>query len=306
MEKKSGVIVYISGGLGNQMFQYAFGRYLSLKNNVPLKLDLSLFADNNPKTGFTPRKYALDIFNISAAIARERELPFFSRGHFSGKWGYIIETIRETRMGDIIQRRLLNGPGYEQHFQFDEKALLLGENVYLNGYWQSEKYFKPAADIIRADFTLNKPLSNQSQILSKEIGDSNSVCMHVRRSDYVGHALHDIVDKDYYKRALELLVKEHPVDKIYIFSDDIEWCKNNMNFNVNVMFVDETYAGEKDSEHFALMTACKHFIIPNSSYSWWAAWLGNYAQKQVIAPKRWFADAAINTADIAPEDWTRI
>ena len=96
------------------------------------------------------------------------------------------------------------------------------------------------------------------------------------------------------------------VEKIYVFSDDIEWCRANLSFGIPTMFVGDEYAGEKGEGHMYLMSKCKYFIIANSSFSWWGAWLALFKDKIVICPKQWFGDASIDTSDLIPESWIRI
>ncbi len=273
------IIVRLKGGLGNQMFQYALGRVLSLKNNTKLKLDLSFFDLNFKNT--TKRSYNLDVFNIKAGITR---------------LSYLIS----------ILRKIFKSRGQEKSFQFDKKILSIGENAYLDGYWQSPKYFEGFEDILKNDFTLKNPLTQNTKILAEEIKDSNSLCIHVRRGDYVGNKNHEVVDTNYYAKGVEYIKNHAQIDKIYVFSDEIEWCRNNLSFELPVMFVGDNYAGRCGEEHMYLMSQCKNFIIANSSFSWWGAWLSQHKEKIVVCPKQWFTDTSVNTDDLIPETWMRI
>lgn len=274
------IIVRLQGGLGNQMFQYALGRALSMKNKTELKLDTSFFdLKNVPK-----RNYDLDVFNIKGNLTTNK---------------YINHII-------YFFKKLIGHKGQEKYFAFDPNILSIGPNAYLDGYWQSSKYFKGYEDQIREDFTLkNKPTQN-IQVLAGEISKINSVCVHVRRGDYVGNKNHEVVGPDYYKKGIEQISKLKTIEKIYVFSDDIEWCKSNLKFEFSTIFVDDSFVGAKGEGHMYLMSKCHNFIIANSSFSWWAVWLNESKDKIVICPKQWFPDNTINTSDLIPSEWIRI
>jgi hypothetical protein len=143
-----------------------------------------------------------------------------------------------------------------------------------------------------------------AEIIKKE----NSLCVHVRRGDYVGNTNHEIVNKDYYDKGIDKLKVMTNIDKIYVFSDDIRWCEKNLKFDIPTMFVGDEYAGEKAEWHHILMRSCKNFIIPNSTFSWWAAWLSDSRNKIIIAPKQWFPNSSIHAdnTDIIPDNWIKI
>jgi hypothetical protein len=303
MRKKGAIIVYLSGGLGNQMFQYAFGRYLSLKHGVPLKLDPAMLMDRKSKMGtyeYVFREYALDIFNIKATVAKQSEVPLLYRHWVNGIPMLVIEAVR---------RKVFKRKAFETTFHFDESKLSLGPNVYLEGYWQSEKYFESIKDIIREDFTLKEPLPQETTDLMAEINSVSSLCIHVRRGDYTTAQsvyYYGALDKSYYDKGIETIEQYGPIDRIYIFSDDPEWCKANLQFNLPTIVVDDKYSGDKARGHLMLMTACKYFIIPNSTFSWWGAWLSTREGKKIVAPKKWRGDETVNTNDATPPEWIRI
>jgi hypothetical protein len=277
------IIVKLKGGMGNQMFQYALGRAMSLRYNVNLKLDTSFFYLDFKNT--TKRIYSLDLFNIKVKTFKINKVIT-----------YIIS----------VFRKIVKNKGVEKNFQFDPEVFSWGPNVLLDGYWQSPKYFAGYEDIIRKDFTLKNPLPQNIQNLMNEIESKDSICIHVRRGDYVGNKYHEVVYIEYYKKAIDYISKIKNMEKIYVFSDDIEWCKANMSFEFETMFVGDEYAGSKSEGHLFLMSACKYFIIPNSSFSWWAVWLNTNKDKIVVAPQKWFTDESINTNDLIPENWIRI
>lgn len=287
------IIVRLKGGMGNQLFQYALGRVLALKNNTELGLDTSFY--DNP--GTPVRTYDLDLFGIDAKVLTRLEIPFLRRSYGKGVVGRIIAKLRT---------RLLPSVGTERGIVFNKEVFEAGSDLYLDGYWQNPAYFAGYEDVIRKDLQVIAPLSDMTIALQKEVEGQSSVCMHVRRGDYVGNAVHDVVTPDYYKKALALLKEKTTIDHLYIFSDDIKWCKQTFQFDTSTTFVGEEYAGERAVGHFALMQSCAHFIIPNSSFSWWTAWLGKNPAKIVIAPKQWFGDASIDTSNHTPKEWLHI
>jgi hypothetical protein len=284
--------------MGNQMFQYALGRALSMKNNVPLGFDLTYLLDRTPIPNFTYRDYNLDVFNIEANIVSKQDIPFLYRKYSLGIF---------MRYIDYIRRKLIHTKGKEKKdCHFDFTMLDLGPDAYLEGWWQSYKYFESISDIIRQDFTLKDKLPLHIENLREVIKKENSLCIHVRRGDYVGNSHHEIVGKDYYDRGIEKIKSLTKIDKIYVFSDDVKWCKDNMKFEFPTMFVGDEYSGVKAEGHMTLMSSCHNFIIPNSSFAWWSAWLSTYKDKIVIVPKQWFVDASINSDDLIPKEWIRI
>lgn len=289
------VVTELQGGLGNQMFQYAIGRHLSILNNCRLLLDTRYLDDRKPRKNFTYRELNLDIFNIDIELAPESISRKYglNRNFF---WKFI------SRLPLPKKLRVIN----EERFSFSPEVLHSPDNVYLKGYWQTEKYFTAIEDIIRTDFVLKKSLPPVIQKLQYEISSAMSVCMHVRRGDFVHTDMHRTLGMEYYGKAATLMQAKFEAVVFYVFSDDIEWCKKNIVFNGRIIYVDDSFAGEKSSGHFSLMCSCRHFIIPNSSFAWWAAWLGADKNKVVVAPRTWFYNEKWDTKDILPADWIKL
>jgi hypothetical protein len=293
------IIVRLSGGLGNQMFQYALGRSLAIKYNTELKLDLSVLNDRTPRAGATYRDLQIDVFNIQAKIAERKDIPFLYRQYFSGKLKVFIDTLRH---------RFLPNKGKEVNVLLFQKTVLdIGKNAYLDGHWNNEKYFIEVTGAIRSDFTLKDSLPEKSQILLNEIQIKNSLGVFVRRSDFIDNDFHGVLGTDYYNTAFEYVSNRARIEKVYVFSDDLDWCRVNLHFPAETVFVGNEYAGKKFFEgHLVLLSACKNFIIPNSSFAWWAVWLNQNPNKIVVAPKRWFFDKNILSDEVAPTDWIRL
>jgi hypothetical protein len=291
------IIVKLMGGLGNQMFQYAAGRALSLKNNCELKLDLSFLQDKqNKPADFVFRDYDLDMFNLKVDFATTDEVR------------KLTKRSSDKTLNSVLNKLLGKKNSYfkQPHFHFDQSFFNKQPPLYLDGYWQSEKFFMPFESVIRKDFEINNPIPHESISLSQEISGLNSVCVNVRRGDFVTNAVHDTVGLDYYKKANEVIKSKISNPQYFVFSDDIEWCIENLQFLSPVKFVSHQHAGKKFATYLQLMSLCKYFIIPNSSFAWWAAWLNNDPQKIVIAPTKWFGTGPKDTQDIIPVSWLKL
>ena len=286
------IVVELQGGLGNQMFQYALGRHLSLLHKAPLYLDTAFLSDRSPRQNFTYRDFSLDIFNIEAAIISKKNIKKYDQ--HQPRWKKIVNRLLHPSALEFIG---------ENKFSFSPSVLQLPSKVYLNGYWQSEKYFKAIAPIIRQDFTIKEALPLAVTEWQRALERQNAVCLHVRRGDFVQVPLHGTLGMEYYGKAAALIAEKVTDPIFYIFSDDIHWCKKNIELAYPTVFMDEALAAEKARGHFWLMCHCKHFIIPNSSFAWWAAWLGEHPDKIVVAPKTWWHNPNIETQDILPPHW---
>lgn len=285
------IITRLYGGLGNQMFQYAIGKSLSIKNNIPLGLDIHYLLDRTPRKNFTFRDFDLDLFNIQAEILPKSKIPLRFRYIRKGLFFFLLNKIRE---------KLPHAKGVEkQNFVFDKEVYEHRGSIYLRGYWQNPNYFQDIRNILVKDFSLKNPLPAHIQSLKEEIKSRVSLCVHVRRGDYVGNKVHDILPSDYYEKAMERF-RNREIDHIYVFSDDIGWCRENMSFNLPTTFVGEEFAGEGATGHFELMRACKYFIIPNSTFSWWAAYLADNNDKMVVMPDNWL------DSQVFDNNWTKI
>jgi hypothetical protein len=286
------IIVELTGGLGNQMFQYAAGRRLALHHKTILKLKFIYYPED------TKRWYSLGCFNIKENFATDKEINK-------------IRKIPETKIEKLIyllnpfsKDRLIK----EKDFHFDENILNTPDDVLLDGYWQSEKYFKDIEDIIRQEFSLKNQSGHIYKEFLKSIANTNSVSVHFRRKDYVEdkktREYHGICSLEYYYTAIKKIGETIKNPHFFIFSDDIEWPRNNLKLNYPLTFVSDNNL--TDCQELILMSKCKNHIIANSSFSWWGAWLSDNPKKIVIAPKKWFNDPSINTKDLIPEIWIRI
>jgi len=292
------IIVKLMGGLGNQMFQYAAARSLALRHGTALKLDLSFLEGN--QAGDTARTYKLDCFCIAAERASRREARTMS-----GRSNAFLA----TTFARLFQKKAADLADYhEKSFHFDLQLLTQPDNVYVEGYWQSELYFVDISEIIRQDFTLRTPLTDKNRELADEIRAVNSVSLHVRRGDYVLcekiRAKHGISSLEYYMRAEDRVAQTQERPHFFVFSDDPKWVADNLKLRHPARYV--SHNGSMAHEDLILMSLCRHHVIANSSFSWWGAWLSTGTDKLVIAPDRWFNDPSINTSDLIPSDWQRL
>ena len=291
----SKVSVKLLGGLGNQMFQYATARALAYQSGAELILDISWYNIAQD------REFALNSMNIIGKVQNNKPSKFIS-SQFIQK---IILKIRHFSAKHFFRENIFR----ERFFSFEPEVLKLELPVYLDGYFQSEKYFHSIRDVITHDFTLTTPPNKLNKMMLDDMGKFDSICVHVRRGDYVANHItssnHGLCSLEYYYLGLQKLTTQLLNPKCYIFSDDIEWVQSNFISNIPITIVNINSA--KDAhEDIRLMSSCKHFIIANSSFSWWAAWLGQNPDKIVIAPKKWFNNDDRNTEDLIPKDWIRI
>ncbi len=296
------ICVRLYGGLGNQMFQYAFGLALALENKTELLLDTSHFEKEQIKVNHTFRPFELNLFNLNTKEADLSDIkklkPFLYR---------VINVISLYIGLQGIQTSkyfIENGSFYNESIKIIEKQ------CYVSGYWQSYKYFQDIELIIRNNFKFPKNSDVLNIERMEKITNSNSISLHIRRSDYVKnkhHDIHGICSIEFYNESIKYLAERIENPTIFVFSDDIEWAIQNITIAHPVEFITGN-TGEKSYLDMQLMSLCKHNIIANSSFSWWGAWLNSYKQKIVIAPQKWYLDEKINsqTGDLIPREWIRL
>lgn len=286
------IIVNLKGGLGNQMFQYAFGRALSLTNKDILKLD-TMSLSKAKALGNIYRPFDLEAFNIYKDIAAPDEVLRLQYRH-----GLL------SKFTKIFKQKVLR----QSNVIFNKSFLSLSGNQYLDGYWQSPLYFQSIRETLLADFTLTEPLKGSGKALQELITSFNSVSIHIRRGDYVQNPRvlreNGICSASYYKQAVaEIEVTQKDIT-YFVFSDDIDWVKNNLDLpGDNVNYIED--ATLTVPQELYLMSMCKHNIIANSSFSWWAAWLNQNPEKTVIAPTPWF-DTIEYDKDLIPKSWIQL
>lgn len=286
------IIMRIKGGLGNQMFQYALGRSLSIRTGLPLVLDKRHYGRQRE------HGYGLDKFRGPATLADAVHLP---------------PAPREQPLAHLLWRLMRRKPRlqHEASAAFDPAIAAISGPAWLEGYFQSERYFADHADIIRADLTpASPPDAENARWLAQIADDPRAVSLHVRRGDYVRNAQfaarHGTCTPDYYARALDHVATAMGADPvIYAFSDDPDWVRDHLKLPAEIRIPGHNDAS-RNIEDLRLMAACRHHILANSSFSWWGAWLNPRPDKVVAAPARWFADPAHANPDIWAKGWARI
>ena len=250
------IVTKLQGGLGNQLFQWAVTKSLSIKYDSEYSFELSYFK--------------------------------------SSGWDIELDKFKKIVLDEYDNKISLNL--ISDNFYFKE----IPNNSFLNGYWQSEKYFIGVENLIRDDLKIEENLKNY--ILSKyPVLNENTVSLHVRRGDYLNSQdYHPVQAIDYYNKSYDIINDSNI--NVIVLSNDIDWCKENLKFN-NILFIEN----EVNIIDLYIMSLCKHNVIANSSFSWWGAWLNENKNKKVISPSKWFGEKGnIYTGDIIPNSWIMI
>lgn len=291
------IVTRLMGGLGNQMFQYAAGRALARRLGGELLVDRT-WLESDEQLFETRRHYELDAFRLQARSASP-ELVSKLEQRSNSRLNRLCR-----RLGLAASPVVLSEAGHV----FDARIEAISGDVLLAGYWQSEKYFVHYADEIRSEFEFDEAPSDRSRELIEQMGAANSLSLHVRRGDYVSSEatsrFHGLMPIAYYRDAVQAVIERTGPVEIFVFSDDIDWCKRGLEIpGQRLHYVDHNTRG---SEDMRLMSACRHHILANSSFSWWGAWLNPDPSKVVVAPAHWFQDPPIETPDLLPEGWLRL
>ncbi|SEQ81030.1 Glycosyl transferase family 11 [Neolewinella agarilytica] len=272
-------------------------RRIQLQLKVELKLDLSLLVDKADNGRFTQREFSLNIFKLTPNYLVHPGILKAAYAPGIRKWSNIVS--RLTTLGYPV----LEEKGLEVKKELIQAPL---DNTIYRGYWQSEQYFVEFADQIRDDFSFRENTLPVSRKLLKMISETESVCLNVRRKEFLQLPTHNVTNERYFLRAVKFMLERRPDVVFFIFSDDIEWCRQTFRELNNKVIVSEEHYGEAYGNYLQLMMSCKHFIIPNSTFAWWAAWLGESRGTLVITPKKWFGTDRYNYKDIVPERWVKI
>jgi hypothetical protein len=289
------IIVYLKGGLGNQLFQYAAARSLASIHNTIVKLDTTAYYYGGP------RQYELCHFNIQENIAQTPEILKFTE-------------VKQNKFQKLLHAFLHNrSPLSPNHIRYNKTKFYrnffdLPDNIYLEGYFQSEKYFISIADIIRDEFKVKYELTGKNKEIAELMTNSQSVNICVRRGDFVtddkANQKHGVCGLDYYYRCIEIISEKVKKPHFFVFSNDFDWCRDNLKIQYPVNYID--HQQDKACEDLRLMTFCKHHIIANSTFNWWGAWLAPYKDRLVFAPEKWFARSDLSTEGIVPDNWIKV
>jgi hypothetical protein len=315
------MVIRVGGGLGNQMFQYVFYKYLK-QSGINASLDISFFSTVNENSHI---KYKLDYFklddlntvsfesciemidfaeysNLIAVLNSDLEIKFKVRG-------IVRKIIRSIFKVAKIPFKV-KGTHYIEWEEHDlHKIFNRRDNLYVQGYFQKYKYADSIRDDILSDFSFNFDLSDYMKSILEDIENNYSISMHIRRGDYLGKKEFTICTMQYYLNAIEYLKSINLNGKYYLFSDDIKWAKDNFSFLEDYLVVDTSLEKFSDLCDLYLMTKTKNNIIANSTFSWWGAWLNTNPNKIVIAPDKWLGGKLsdrVHIDEICPPDWIRV
>lgn len=307
------IVVRMLGGLGNQLFQYALGRRLTYGTDDRLALDLSWYSDEWEK--FSERTFKLDNFATTFSVASERDvrdiIPGGRRGTNTARrlcrycpalvqttCNYVLEIQKNYLWRWTPEVCTTRVP---RCHSFEPSILDITGPAYLDGFWQTERYFHDFGSVLRSDLTVTDPVEGWDEDLLHRISETNSVGVHVRRGDFVdiGHAL----PAAYFERAVSEIESRVSNPHFYVFSDGIEWAKRRITIPHPTTYVSNRYA-DADYEDLRYLSECRHHVISNSTFGWWGAWLGEHPDQRVIAPSRWtYHDLPTRSLDVVPERW---
>ena len=301
------ILVRINGGLGNQLFQYATARAISLKLNRKLFLDIAWYRNihtqenRSDPNATTPRDFLLNNYNIQSRVVNKFHLNWIKRLEIRSKYSKFYKLLFDGPLNNLSYTKI-------NQDTFPLESIQEHPHIYLTGYWQNNDIIEEYKNLLSNDLTLKRPLSPNNQDHFKSINKTNSVAIHVRRGDYISkpksHEVHVSCSNNYYYDSIDYLQNKLTNLHYFIFSDDMTWVKNNLEFTINTTFIDNN---EPEYEHLFLMSQCKHQITANSTFSWWAAWLNTNPAKIIITPKHWYIDEHLNETVIRiPKEWIKI
>ena len=277
-------IVKLMGGLGNQMFQYAFGKVIGAD-----AYDLSWFEEVKKHPEATQRTYELNFFNCCPKFLSSKDSLRLQKNN------KFLQILGIRTKHSLIQENPVN--------VYNANLLTLKRGIF-EGYFQCAQYYDSVREQLLKEFIPQENISEKNKTILEKIKSTNSISLHVRRGDYLKlKHIHGICDLDYYQRAIEFITSKIKNPHFFLFSDDIPWVEKNLKINFPYTVVDVNH-GKDSAWDMWLMKNCQHNIIANSSFSWWGAWLNENPNKIIIAPKKWFADGTVT--EIIPQDWERM
>ena len=288
MNKPNTIQITLMGGLGNQLFQYAMGQRLAADRGVDLVLDARKVLAKGAHTGL-----AIDAFNIRAHLVDN------SKGDSFPAWQWKLSRALRHYVRPML------GYYHETEFGYDAEAEHQPTGICYSGFWQSHKYIEPTPSLL-AELSLKQPFTRQQLDIIAQMSATNSVAIHVRRGDYLSNAKalakHGMCSLGYYQNAIAKIQETISDPTYFVFSDDPQWVRDNLNIGSAEFVSDCGFAPEID---LVLISKCQHQIIANSSFSWWGAYLNANPNKMVVVPTPWF-DADIADGDMSPPQWLKI
>ncbi len=292
------IITQLQGGLGNQLFQYATARALSLEKKAALLLDSGWYSKTYKNV--TPRELLLKELNTAGTL-----IPLWSAPKKPKRLRRIAQNF-----WPITPFIYTESTPYRFDRRLNKSPAFLKQDLYLIGYWQSYKYFESIKSILEKEVVPLAPLAPQYKNYLEKIQSTHSAMVHVRRGDYVNlesaNKIHGCISLDYYLNGMNLLIENNRSTHFFVFSDDLVWAKQNFPHQDRMTFIESLETRNAAVQELELMKHCKSHLIANSSLSWWGAWLGRNLNAMVICPKHWTNDLSINLDDILPSKWIRL
>lgn len=289
------IVTKITHGLGNQLFQYAIARHLSIRSDTALYVDLAYYRQFYESD--TPREFKLHHFDVDYNILNTSPLLYVSKA---------TKLFPNRSFGPFF--KLVKEEGFAYNPQpFETRALM----VTLDGFWQSERYFSGIGGLLRKELTVKKDLGPVYTAYRDQIAATPvSVSVHIRRGDYVHNTSFSqtfgFVGMEYYERAIVRIRERFPNSRFFVFTDDHPWVAEHFRIGDDAVFV-QNEGADSDLADLMLMRTCRHHIIANSSFSWWGAWLNERPDKYVIAPAQWFRNKPeLDTKDLIPASWVKL
>lgn len=301
-------IVKLKGGLGNQMFQYAFGRALASQTGVSVKFDLTYYRKGPPKPFLT---FGLDNLNCKIREADDSDVSkcvrFGSRGRrIAESVGYQYPVVLSHLLKyhyEVQHPTMRTRFGIPQRWRFEPRVFDTARSGFFDGYWQTEKYFASITEELRREFTIKSDLVGENRRTAEKIDDRSAVALHVRRGDYVEE--NNALPASYFERAISEIGDTLTDPHVFVFSDDINWTKRELDIHYPETYVTHNDS-ETDYEDVRLMRLCDHNVISNSTFSWWGAWLNESDGQRVVAPGYWYDGQRTVDLDVVPDRWTVI
>ena len=286
------IIAEMRSGLGNQLFQYAFGLSLATRNETVLKLDLDFYHH------YQLRRFELG--NLAISARKKDKLSRLALRLSRAPLPDHLAILEKGLRGAVLFATLVDRQG-----GFDAEAYARRGNLYLRGYWQSWKYFDDIRPILLKELSVPSAPNAANAAILRHIAHASSVCIHVRRGDFVDNKelqhIFGACRPDYYEAAIELVRARVSNPTFFVFSDDLQWVRRNLDVGESAVFVD----CNKDASpvhDMRLMATCNHFIISNSTFGWWGAWLSTSPDKIVVAPETWYK-STWTARDLVPPGW---
>lgn len=296
------IVVKLMDGLGNQMFQYAFARYLQSRYNEKIIFETSKLGKK------AARLYGLDKLSLNSNVRLANKFENIILKLYSKIIRVICEKVFKISFNSNIGYYKMIKIGLyttEEPIKFFEFRYSKLPIKIVRGYFQSPKYFEQIENIIKQEFRVSTYCNEESEAFIRQLNNSESVCVHIRRGDYIGNEKFEICNEKYYRDAIKYCLEKLQNPRFYIFSNcpsDLKWIKDNFNLPGNKVYVD---IGQNEFDDLRFMYNCKHFIISNSTFSWWASYLAENINKITVAPSRWY-NSNEDTRDIYCSDWKLI